>query len=90
MTTAYAVETVRIMPLGDSITYDGYSTHDSAYRGPLWTKLSTDGGYNIDFGGRVEQGINYRDIIDSTFILNHEGYDGWNAAQIATNVAGFL
>ena len=51
-------DTVRIMPLGDSITYDNYSgdTRPSSirtsYRSHLWWELQ-DNGYNVDFVGSV-------------------------------------
>ena len=91
----YARETVRIMPLGDSITH-GANTHSTspvnpssiAYRGPLWTKLS-EGNYTVDFVGSQTAGDDYLST-DSTFDMNHEGYDGVHADWIANNVNTFL
>ena len=82
---------VRIMPLGDSITKgtEG-STHGSGYRGPLWTDLSTNGGYDINFVGDESDGSLYRAYDTTFFDFNHEGYNGWQADRIATNVDDFL
>ena len=51
---------IRIMPLGDSITYDNHEGDTrpeglrTGYRQPLWLKLTQEGGYNVDFVGSVE------------------------------------
>ena len=39
--------TLRIMPLGDSITRGDKSPDTAGYRGPLWTKLLA-AGYSVD------------------------------------------
>ncbi len=60
---------LRIMPLGDSITY-GSSTA-GGYRLPLYTAL-TAAGYNVDFvGTRTDNGA--AGLPDS----NHQGLSGW-------------
>ncbi len=63
---------VKIMPLGDSITYGVGSTNNNGYRKPLYLDL-TAAGYNFDFVGSVTQ-IN-GDFPDP----NHEGHSGWHA-----------
>lgn len=63
---------VRIMPLGDSITYGTGSTNNNGYRKPLYLTLTaTD--CNFDFVGSIPQ-------IDADFPdPNHEGHSGWHA-----------
>jgi hypothetical protein len=85
--TAMAVETLKIMPLGDSITEGwmasmiGHPEADIAgYRGPLYSKLVT-AGYSVQFVGS-----------NSTFPgalpaaqIHHEGHSGW---MISPGMAG--
>jgi lysophospholipase L1-like esterase len=61
---------VKIMPLGDSITYGVGSTNYNSYRKPLYLSL-TAAGYNFDFVGGQTAG----DFADP----NHEGHNGWHA-----------
>jgi len=84
---------VRIMPLGDSITYGADNSLNAldasiAYRGSLWTKLQ-NAGYDIDFVGEVQAGHNYQ-IFNPTFDLDNEGHWGWRADQIASHVTNYL
>ena len=86
-------DTVRIMPLGDSITYGadhspGAVDASIAYRGSLWTKLH-DAGYTIDFVGDVQAGSDYQ-IFDPSFDLDNEGHWGWRADEIALHVTDYL
>ncbi|MCB2229094.1 hypothetical protein KQH82_00120 [bacterium] len=76
--------TVRIMPLGDSIT-DGAvgSSDDTGYRRSLYLQLTTMG-YSVDFVGTQTRGI------PLDFDRNHEGHGGWHANQIADNVYAWL
>ena len=73
---------VRIMPLGDSITYDNHSGdvrpegERISYRYPLW-QLLTDDGYNFDFVGSVWAGY---DIFPDA---NNAGYPGARDDEIA-------
>jgi len=78
---------VRIMPLGDSITYDDSYADKSdprppglrhAYRNHLWYKL-TDAGYSVDFVGSRNAGA---DILPP-FDPDNEGYPGYTSNQIA-------
>jgi len=62
---------VRIMPLGDSITYGIGSTNNNGYRKPLCLEL-LNAGYKIDLVGSLING----DFIDP----DHEGHLGWHAA----------
>jgi GDSL-like lipase/acylhydrolase family protein/type IX secretion system substrate protein len=66
---------IRIMPLGDSITWGitylpGVST-DEGYRGFLFDSLST-AGYNFDFVGGLQNG-------DSLTDKDHDGHPAWYA-----------
>jgi len=72
-------ESIRIMPLGDSITY-GYPT-SGGYRGYLWNKLQV-AKYDVDFVGSQYDG--------SGFDAHHEGYGYWKTYDIAESVYGFL
>lgn len=69
--------TIKIMPLGDSIT-DGI-TVSGAYRTRLWKNI-TSSGYNVDFVGSMTGGPN--DLGDK----NHEGHSGWRIDQISNNI----
>ncbi|MDN5750202.1 MAG: DUF4038 domain-containing protein [Pseudonocardia sp.] len=71
---------VRIMPLGDSITY-GYS-HGS-YRTELYRQL-TDAGVEVDFVGSQNDGPD--DLPDA----DHEGHSGQRVDQLDDRVAGWL
>ncbi|MHC4265160.1 MAG: SGNH/GDSL hydrolase family protein [Planctomycetota bacterium] len=70
-----ANEPVKIMPLGDSITYGYGYPIKNGYRKPLYLSL-VNGGYNIDFVGSLTNG----DFPDPS----HEGHSGWHAAQDGT------
>jgi lysophospholipase L1-like esterase len=78
----FAADTVRIMPLGDSITRGYYvSAYSHGYREPLYDKL-TAAGYNFDFVGSQNDG-NFPDP-------NHEGHDGWKADNIIYALPSWL
>jgi lysophospholipase L1-like esterase len=74
---------IRIMPLGDSITYGTNSTGTVGYRRPLYQLLS-GAGYSVDFVGSQTDGT------PTDFDQNHEGHRGWRADQIRDNIAGWL
>ena len=64
---------LRIMPLGDSITYGSHSAATAGYRGPLYTLLTEAGYENILFVGTAT---------DTPGTLpagqqHHEGHSGW-------------
>jgi len=90
--------TTRIMPLGDSITYDSYHSDDPdlggtprpvnqrhAYRNHLWYKL-TDAGFNVDFVGSLNAGS----AISPPFDPDNEGYPGAKSSYIASHVYELL
>src|SRR5689334_12607762 len=72
---------IKVMPLGDSITYGESSSTLSGYRLELWNKLVTQGGFTIDFVGSQSNG--------SLPDLNHEGHQGWRIDQIAASFNGW-
>lgn len=72
---------VRVMPLGDSITYGAKSP--GGYRVGLWQKFVA-GGYSVDFvGSRTDGPSTLPD-------RNHEGHPGWVISQIDSNIATWL
>ncbi len=95
LTTAglWAVDTVKIMPLGDSITYENYrnpadsipDADRSAYRNDL-DYLLNNNGYTFDFVGSQTTGSN----VVPTFDIDHEGYNGETDAGVASNVYDYL
>ncbi len=74
--------TIRIMPLGDSITYGQGSTDYGGYRLPLWHDLSTLGAH-ITFVGSVQKG-------PADFPNENEGHPGWTIRKIAAQVVSWL
>ncbi|MDF7826704.1 GDSL-type esterase/lipase family protein, partial [Pontiellaceae bacterium B12227] len=63
---------VRIMPMGDSITYGDGSITTNSYRGTLKTLLDMGGHTNINFVGSTNSG-NFADT-------EHEGWQGYRMA----------
>jgi lysophospholipase L1-like esterase len=74
---------IRIMPLGDSITYGTSSTGTVGYRRPLY-QLLAGAGYSVDFVGSQTHGFPF------DFDRNHEGHSGWRAGEILDNITGWL
>ena len=86
--------TVRIMPLGDSTTYDDtYADKNnprpadkrSAYRNYLWYMLE-DTGYAADFVGSQVAGT----AITPPFDPENEGHPGWTSYQIAEHTYEYM
>ncbi|HHB52021.1 MAG TPA: hypothetical protein ENK75_03095, partial [Saprospiraceae bacterium] len=83
---------IRIMPLGDSITFESPGGNDTrtdgertGYRSHLWYTL-TDRGYLVDFVGSQIAG---QDIVPY-FDPDNEGWPGEDTQYIADNVFNFL
>ena len=83
---------VRIMPLGDSITYDNHSNDTRldpeerhAYRNYLWYRLM-DASYNVNFVGSRYTGQN----IVPSFDGNNDGYPGITSCDLGDLVYGLL
>jgi lysophospholipase L1-like esterase len=66
---------LKIMPLGDSITYGEPDPSYGGYRHALWPLLKRDG-YTVDFVGSERSG---EDAIPDP---NNEGHPGWTIPQI--------
>src|SRR3954462_9083268 len=79
---AAAAPTVRVMPLGDSITAGLGSTTDAGYRLPLWNRVAAQARYRIDYVGSLNAGA----LPDT----DHEGHRGWKIAEIRAQVDGWL
>src|SRR3954467_1557502 len=75
---ASAAASVRIMPLGDSIT-----AGPGCWRAKLWNHLQTSGYTNIDFVGGVSEGGGCNPGYPYDF--DHEGHGGYSATGIADN-----
>ncbi|AGZ43514.1 GDSL-type esterase/lipase family protein [Actinoplanes friuliensis] len=77
---------VKIMPLGDSITWGTGSMNGSipgsGYRAGLWTKLVAGAGLAVDFVGSMNSG--------SLPDTDNEGHSGYRIDQITANVTGWL
>ncbi|MET9911970.1 ricin-type beta-trefoil lectin domain protein [Streptomyces sp. NPDC006476] len=71
---AAAPTPLRLMPLGDSITWGVGSPSGNSYRGFLWNQLSTEG-HALDFVGSGRNGT----MSDP----DNEGHSGWRIDQIA-------
>ena len=67
--------TLRLMPIGDSITSGFQSSTGNGYRGPLWNALVSQGN-QTDFVGSLRDG--------TTFDPDHEGHSGYRIDQIAS------
>lgn len=85
------VTTVRVLPLGDSITNGWWG--QQSYRYPLW-KLSLDGGASLDYVGTLSNvdGGNpvWPDHLGRAFDRDHEGHSGWTAGEVAASLTSWL
>ena len=84
--SAFAVEPpVRILPLGDSLTYgEALTSVQGGYRNRLYTVL-TNAGYNVDFLG------NESDTSNPTLPdKDHEGHPAFLIDEIQTNIDDWL
>ena len=84
--TLKSEKTLRIMPLGDSIT-QGQEGH-STYRRPLW-KMLDENGFSVNFVGTLRE--YYPGVLPrlSDFDIDHEGHWGWRADQILGKIDGW-
>jgi len=78
---------IKIMPFGDSITYDNTyadlenprpTSMRSAYRNYLWYKLQ-DAGYDVDFVGSRQAGSS----VTPSFDVDNDGYPGLASYELA-------
>ena len=73
---------IKIMPLGDSITYGKGSSTEGGYRFQLWNDLRVRG-FPIDFVGSLQSG-------PARFDRENEGHPGWTINHIAAQVVNWL
>jgi lysophospholipase L1-like esterase len=73
---------VKIMPLGDSITWGVGSSTTSSYRLGLWQRLVTGAGLAVDFVGSGQSGA----LPDT----DNEGHSGWRIEQLTASIDGWL
>ncbi|MFD3538188.1 FG-GAP-like repeat-containing protein [Streptomyces sp. NPDC058662] len=69
---------LRIMPLGDSITFGEGSSTGAGYRGPLWDLMAQQSRYAPDFVGSGRFGS----IADP----DHEGHSGYTVAGVRAGI----
>src|SRR6476646_6521413 len=74
--------TVKIMPLGDSITAS--NTGQFSYRYYLWHLLLAQG-YHVDFVGSLH-GVGNGPPANPDFDMDHEGHAGWRADEILNHI----
>ena len=89
-----ALDPVRIVPIGDSITQGrGGTTPTFSWRYPLWQML-VDAGVRHDFVGSMVGGFNsspdWADYKGLPFDRNHEGHWGWRTDAIRDNLPNWL
>lgn len=72
--TAALASSLRLMPLGNSITDGIGSSSGNGYRGPLWDSLAADG-HQLDFVGSSRAG--------SMSDPDNEGHSGWRIDEIS-------
>ncbi len=74
-------QSIKVLPVGDSITQGKFSSDDGGYRQYLQNYLS---GYSItyDFVGSLSHG--------NFFDKEHEGHDGYTAAEVNSSINGWL
>ncbi len=76
-----AIQPIKVMPLGDSIT-DGLYV-PGGYRIELWNRIVSMG-YLVDFvGSQINGPVSLGDI-------NHEGHPGWRIDQIDAQINGWM
>lgn len=87
-------EPIKIMPLGDSITYDYLFSDDddprpvsirTAYRSHLWYMLE-NANYSADFVGSQVAG----QAVEPPFDPDNEGHRGWHSLEIAENAYSYM
>jgi lysophospholipase L1-like esterase len=74
---------IRIMPLGDSITFGERSSSGGGYRLPLWDEFAA-AHLHVTFVGSINSGPN--SLPDTA----NEGHPGWRIDQISTHVVAWL
>lgn len=78
----------KIMPLGAS-RVEGARPVFESYRFELW-KLLTDGGWDFDYIGTMNDPANYPSYLNQSFDNDHEGRGGWTSGQILDGINTWL
>ncbi|MGW2253258.1 FG-GAP-like repeat-containing protein [Kitasatospora sp. NPDC001660] len=73
---------IKVMPLGDSITYGAGSNTRAGYRAPLWDMTASQSPYTIDMVGSNSAG--------SMADPDNEGHSGYRIAQIRDGIDQWL
>lgn len=86
MLSRQAPSTIKIMPLGDSITQSVGNDNASAlgldsYRRALY-KLLTEANYQVDFVGSMKTTYRCGEAANQDFDTDHEGHWGWRVDEI--------
>ena len=81
--TAFCQDPIRIMPLGDSITYG--SGGAGGYRYPLYLSLTNEG-YNVDYVG-TQTG---NSVAGLGAEVNHEGHGGWRITSPSNGLYDYI
>lgn len=79
MLTVYDMQTMNILPLGNSIT-NGTDVYNS-YRRSLW-QLLYKAGYNFDMVGSWSLHHMGGAVPDPDFDMDHDGHSGWKASDV--------
>ncbi|MYV77777.1 hypothetical protein GT352_28165 [Streptomyces sp. SID1046] len=74
--------TIRVLPLGDSITAGLGSTTGAGYRLPLWNRVAGQSRYRVDYVGSLQAGT----VPDR----DHEGHRGWKIGEIRAQIDSWL
>jgi hypothetical protein len=87
-------KTIRLLPLGDSITQGGRRDRpEYTYRYPLYYKLLA-AGYQVDFIGSLRTGLHedavWPDRNGVPFDPDHEGHYGWSTAEVRDRLAEWV
>ncbi|WP_433291608.1 SGNH/GDSL hydrolase family protein [Actinoplanes sp. CA-030573] len=72
---------LRVMPLGDSITFGKGDPAENGYRAELYDRLSADGA-RVEFVGSQHNGTGVATA--------HEGHPGWRIAQLTERIDGWM
>lgn len=92
--TILEADPIRIMPLGDSLTYDNNrddnlndtsTSKRTGYRSHLWYGLQ-NASYDADFVGSEVAG----EAVSPPFDPDNEGHPGWDSYEISERIYGWL
>jgi lysophospholipase L1-like esterase/ribosome-associated toxin RatA of RatAB toxin-antitoxin module len=82
--------TVKIMPLGNSITQGRGGDDRVPYRRDLWHLLQDNNQRDVDFIGSMKNLYSPLSTDYTDYDLDHEGHWGWRASEILNGPAGTM